>query len=169
VNILFHVSGILSYNSDPNPPLPLVGYTVYLKTNPGGVTLATTVTDGTGYYSFWTMNGNYSLSSSPSMAAVWSADLFDVVAMFDYTNGTPIPDQNTLRVNCGDLNQNGDIDLFDVVLLFDRVANSVTDPQYTAPDFLFSNPIFTVNCADVPNLNFMGLSSGNVLGTNPTP
>ncbi len=167
VNLMFKVSGILTYNSDPNPPIPLVGFTVHLLTNPGNVVAGSATTDINGYYEIWTFNGNYTLDAIAPPGYAWYADLDDVVAMFNYVGGTALPDTNPLRIKSGDVNQNGDIDLDDVVDVFYKVGGEIL-PDYTAPDWVFGNPTVIVNCANV-NQNFMGLDTGNVLGTNPTP
>ncbi|MEI7898416.1 MAG: SdrD B-like domain-containing protein, partial [bacterium] len=167
-NLKFKVSGILSYNSDPNAPIPLVGFTVLLKTNPGNITVGTTTTNASGYYEFSIANGNYIIESAAPSGTIWSADLDDVIAMFDYVGGVPLPDSNPLRLIAGDVNQNGDIDLDDVIDVFYKVGGE-TLPDYTAPEWVFGNLTLTVNCADLPNQNLMGLNSGNVLGSNPTP
>jgi hypothetical protein len=168
VNLIFKISGTLTYNSAPNTPIPLVGFTVNLKTNPAMALVGTTTTDALGYFEFWAANGNYVMEALAPSGYVWSADLDDVVAMFDYVGGTPLPDQNALRIAAGDVNQNGDIDLDDVVDVFYKVGGE-TLPDYLAPDWVFGNPAIIVNCADLPNQNFMGLNTGNVLGSNPTP
>ena len=169
VNLMFKVSGLLKYDSEPDPGIALVGYTVNLKTNPGNVIVASAVTDASGYYELLALPGNYTLDAVPSGTAMWDATIFDVIAMFDYTNGTALPYQNALRLRAGDVNENGDIDIFDVIALFDRISNGTTPSDYTEPDFIFENPLLTVGSADLPNQNFMGISSGNVLGTNTTP
>jgi hypothetical protein len=170
VNTMYKVSGLAYYNSMPNPNIPLVGYTIMLKsTGIGNPIIATAVTNGSGYYELMAPPGNYFLDASPSATATWDATIFDVVAMFEYTNGTPLPYENPLRITAGDVNQNGDIDIFDVVALFDRLSSGVTPPDYTEPDFVFSHPLVSIISADVPNQDIMGLSSGDVLGTNPTP
>jgi hypothetical protein len=169
VNVMFKISGKLTYNSMPSPNIPLSGYTVYLKTNPGNVIVASAVTTATGYYEFMAAPGNYKLDASAPLTAVWYADLDDVVAMFDYTFGNPLPYTNALRITAGDVVVDGDITLDDVVAVFNRVFSGTKPPEYTAPDFVFENPLVTVTTADLPNQDFMGLSSGNVLGTNPTP
>jgi hypothetical protein len=168
VSLKFKVSGILSYNNDPSPEIPLEGFTVNLLTNPGDVLVASTITDATGYYEFWTFNGNYKLTAAAPAGYVWYADFDDVLAMFDYTFSVPIPYQNDLRVAAGDVNMNGDIDFDDVLAVFDRTF-STPNPEYIAPDWIFENPTFIVDCADLPGTNFMGLNTGDVLGTNTTP
>jgi len=170
-NNLYKISGNLKYNSDPNPELPLIGYTITLKSNPGGVVIATSTTDANGYYSFWAGgNSSYSITIVPGPSAQYNSDIFDVLTMYDYVaNGIPIPNQIPLRIKAGDVNENGDIDIFDVLLVYDRVANSVKAPEYTAPDFVFDTTNISVNCSNLPNVTILGLSSGNVLGTNPNP
>jgi hypothetical protein len=168
VNLMFKVSGTLVYNSEPQTDIALVGFTVNLKTNPGDVTVGTATTDANGYYEIWTSNGDYYLEAVAPSGYAWYADFDDVLAMFDYTFGTPIPYQNALRIRAGDVNENGDIDFDDVLAVFDRTFGT-SNPEYLAPDWVFEVPTFSISCADLPSQDFMGLNTGNVLGSNPTP
>lgn len=167
LNVTFKISGTLKYNSDPNLRIPLVGYTVKLLTI-GDVLVTSTVTDGSGYFEFFTSNGSFKLDAAPPSIYNYYSDLDDVLAMLQYTVGEPIPFFNDLRLLAGDVNQNGDIDLDDVVDVLQRGVGEKL-PDYTAPDWVFSVKLVNCSCADVPNQNFMGLNTGNVLGTNPTP
>ncbi len=172
VNLKFKISGLLNYNSDPSPLIPLVGYTVYLKVNLNNNIIDSTITDANGYYEFFAPNGSYLLDAKAPNTANWYADLDDVLALWDYTLGNSLPYENTLRLLAGDVTQNflngGGIDLGSILALWDRTLG-VLDPEYTAPDFVFENPIVTINNSSVTNTNFMGLCSGNVLGSNPNP
>lgn len=170
---LVKISGLLQYNSDPNPRLPLKNFTVQLKTYPGNLIIGSATTDATtGYYEIWTAPGTYKLGAvepatyNPNYN--WYADMDDVTAMFDYTFGTPIPYVNALRYTAADVTQSGDIDFDDVLAVFDRMYGT-KDPNYTLPDWIFEQPTLTINCSDLVNQNFMGLNSGNVLGSNPNP
>ena len=164
----FKISGTLKYNSDPNPRIPLEGFTVILKS--GASIIATTTTHAvTGYYEFYTTNGTYTLEASAPVTSSWYADIDDVTAINDYTGGYDgIPYLNALRLLAADVNQNGDVDIDDITDLNDRTGG-YSNPDYTAPDWVFETPSITVSCSDVLNTDFMGLCSGNVLGSNPTP
>jgi len=167
INTKFLISGTLKYNSDPSTEIPLVGFTATLKTNPGDVTYTTDLTDANGVYRFWAPNGSYKIYSSAPSGYIWYSDFADVLAMFDYGFGTPIPYQNALRISAGDVNQNGDIDFNDVSAVFNRQFG-IPDPNYIAGDWVYEIPVINCNCANV-NQNIMGLNTGNVLGTNATP
>jgi hypothetical protein len=168
VNVSFMISGLLRYDNTPNPLLPLVGFTVYLKQ--GVTTIASTLTDGTGHYSFMAPNGNYTLSATARPGDPWYGDLDDVTALFDYVlSGGPLAYETPLRLTAGDVVVTGVIDLDDVVSEFNRVLDGTPPPDFTAPDWLFDNPAITVSGADLPNQNFFGLCAGDVLGNNPTP
>lgn len=165
---LLKISGTLKYNSDPLTRLPLKGFTVNLKTNPGMTIVASATTTPTGYYELWAANGNYKLDALPPAIYLWYADFDDVLALFDYTFGTPLPEENALRLTAGDVTQSGSIDFDDVLAVFDRTFGNY-NPNYTAPDWIFEQPPLTITCSNLPNQDFMGINSGNVRGTNPTP
>jgi hypothetical protein len=170
VNVSFEVSGLLRYDNTPNTLLPLVGFTVYLKTDPGGSVVDSATTDGTGYFELMAPNGNYKLSASPAPSSIWFGDLDCAVAIFDYVlSGGPLPYETPLRLLAADVALSGVIDLDDVVAEFNRVLAGTPIPEFTAPDWLFDNPSITVSGADLPNQDFFGLCSGDVLGNNPTP
>ncbi len=173
INTSFKVSGVLKYNSDPNTQIPLSGYTVHLKTFPGDVTVTTAVTDANGYYELWAGNGNYTLDAEPNPLSIWYADLPDVAALFNYTFGTPIPLSNLypFRILAGDVAPpfDGDPNLTDVVAVFNRAFYGIKPPDYLAPDWIFQRPLVIINNADEPAQDFLGLCTGNVLGSNPTP
>lgn len=173
INTTHKVSGILKYNSDPNTQIPLSGYTVHLKSFPGGATVTTAVTDADGYYELWAGNGNYTLDAEQNPASVWYADLPDVAALFNYTFGTPIPlsDVFPFRILAGDVAPpfDGDPNLTDVVAVFNRAFYGIKPTDYQAPDWIFQRPLVIINNGDKTGQNFLGLCTGNVLGTNPTP
>lgn len=167
VNVRFLISGNLKYNSDPQPRIPLVGHMVKLLTMTDDL-VGTFTTNATGYFEFRAPNGNYKLTVEPAAGYIHYVDLDDVVALFDNTMGTPFPYENALRLKAGDVNENGYIDLDDVVDVFQRTMGEIL-PDYTAPDWIYEDITVTCSCADLPDVNIMGLNSGNVLGTNPTP
>ncbi len=168
VDLKFKISGTLKYNSDPNLSGPLYGFKVYLETNPGIVKKDSVITNSSGYFEFFAANGDYKLDIVAPDTTVWYADMDDLQAMFNYVLGFDIPYSNDLRIRAGDVNQNGDIDIDDLDLVFNRILGFVL-PSYTAPDWLFEQREFNVSCADVSYPVILGLNSGNVLGTNPTP
>ncbi len=167
VNVKFKISGTLQYNSDPNPRIPLEGFTVTLKS--GSNSISTTTSEAvTGYFELLAPNGSYTIEATPKAGLPWFGDMDNVLAIFFYQNSVPLPNQNPLNALAGDVNQNGDMDLDDVVDVFFR-CSAIILPDYTAPDWLFEIPSINVSCADVSNTNFLGLTSGDVLGINPTP
>lgn len=169
---LIKVSGTLKYNSDDalgRVRIPLKGFTVNLKSDPGNVTVGTAITNANGEYEIWAPTGTYKLEAAAAPAEYdWVADMDDVLAMFDKTMGYSIPFENPLRLTAGDVNMTGDIEFEDVLAVFDKM-NQFFNPDYLAPDWVFENPTITINCADVPNQDFMGLNSGDVLGNNTQP
>jgi hypothetical protein len=166
VTVLYKVSGILEYNSDPNPRIPLVGFTVNLKD--GLVTIVSTTTDANGYYEFWTSNGTYSLDVITASGAFYYSDFDDVLALYDYiVTGNLIPEQNSLRLLACDVDLNNDINFDDVLALYDLVTTG-TSPAFIAPEFIYETPSIIVNSVDL-NQNILGICSGNILGSNTTP
>jgi len=170
VNYYFTVSGTLNYDSEPQPLIPLDGFTVEIRTEPGGILVGSCVTSVIGYYEFSVPNGTYKLSVlQPSdIDHPWYSDLDNALALYDYSLVVPtLPYENALRLLAGDVNMVGGIDLDDAIILLNRILFA-SDPDYTSPNWVFENPTVNVNNADV-SLNFMGLSSGDVLGTNTNP
>jgi hypothetical protein len=171
VNLNFMVSGTLKYDSDPNTRIPLSGYTVYLKTDPGNVTVGTAVTNASGYYSILAPNGNYKLSASAPTTLPY-ADLPDALALFNYTMGTAIPYETAdgLRALAGDVAAplNGIPDLVDVLAIFNWTVSGVKPAEFIAPAWVFQTPSVVISSA-AQTVNILGLNTGNVLGSNPTP
>ena len=171
VNLSFKVSGTLKYDSDPNTRIPLSGYTVTLKTDPGNVTYGTSVTNASGYYEIWAPNGNYKLGATAPVTVCY-ADLQDVVALFNYTLTGTIPNDTPdhLRVAAGDVAAplNGYPDLVDVVSIFNWTVAGVKPSTFIAPAWVFQTPSVVINSA-AQTIDLLGLNTGNVRGTNPTP
>jgi hypothetical protein len=170
VNLKWKISGLLRYDNTPNPLLPLQNFTVYLKNNPSGTTVASVTTDASGYFEFSNFNGNYKLDAAAPGGEAWYGDFDDVVTLFNYSfYADPIPYQTPLRLLAGDVVVNNSIDFDDVVAEFNFAFYGVQPPEFDAPLWLFETPTLGVNCADVANQNFFGLCAGDVLGNNPTP
>jgi hypothetical protein len=183
----YKISGILAYNSAPNTDIPLTSVTVFLKTNPGNVLVASTTTDGTGYFQFLLVpNGLYTLDASTSKA--WGGvNTIDAQRVFAYASSggaTPLPNQNALRLQAADVNLSGTINTIDAQLIFSRQATGIKPGPYSAADWFFGDinvvpsfplvpaailPVVTVSGADVVK-NFWGLCSGDVNGSySPIP
>ncbi len=171
VNLNFMVSGTLKYNSDPNTRIPLSGFTVSLKTDPGNVTVGSSVTNASGFYSILAPNGTYKLVATAPITVCY-ADLPDALALFNYTLLGTIPNDTPdhLRVLAGDVAAplNGFPDLVDVLAIFNWTVSGVKPVNFIAPPWVFQSPSVVINSA-AQTKDFMGLNSGNVLGSNPTP
>ncbi|MFZ4401857.1 MAG: beta strand repeat-containing protein, partial [Bacteroidales bacterium] len=169
VNVIsakYKISGTVKYNSDPNPELPLVGYKVKLLS--GSVVIDSVITNASGYYEFMALNGTYTIEPEASATAYWYGDFDDVLAIYDYVvTGPPLPGENAIRLLAADVNLDGDINFTDVTALYDRVVNGYS-ADFTAPDFVFETPTVIVNNAVVVK-NILGLSAGNIYGSNTTP
>jgi len=172
LNLKSKISGILAYDSDPNPRAPLHGFTVFLTTLSGDK-LDSIITDINGYYEFMAFNGQYKITASSPDTAVWYADFDDATTITNYIENydeSYIPYVNSLKILAADVNMSGDVDYDDVLALLDRISNYPYSPLFTAPDFLFETPTVNVNSSDVPNINILGICSGNVNGyTNENP
>ena len=163
--MLYKISGTLKYNSDPNPQIPLVGFTVNLKD--GINTVATTTTDVNGYYEFNVPNGTYTIESSASNSAQYYSDWDDVMAIYNWSYSVPFANQNSLRELACDVNQDNSVDFTDVMAVYYK-SFGVSTPDFTLQDFIFENPSIIVNSSAVSQ-NILGICSGNVLGTNASP
>ena len=169
VNVIsakYKISGILKYNSDPSPEIPLVGYKVKLLS--GSIVIDSVVTDTSGYYELSAINGTYTIESVAPPTAYWYGDFDDVLAIYDYVvTGPPLPGENAVRLLAADVNVDGDINFTDVTALYERVVDGYS-ADFTAPDFVFETPTVIVNNAVVVQ-NILGLSAGNIYGSNTTP
>lgn len=166
VNIAsFKVSGIVEYNSDPNPRIPLVGFTVNIKS--GLTIVGTTLTDANGYYEFWVSNGSYDIEVIAPYDAQHYCDFDDVMAVYYWSYDVPFAYQNALRERACDVNEDSMVDFTDVMAIYYK-SFGVTTSDFTLPDFIFEQPSITVSSANYLQ-DILGICSGNVLGTNLTP
>lgn len=170
VNVKFKISGTVKYNSDPMPRIPLTGHKVKLLTVTND-SVTSGLTDATGSYQMWAPNGSYHIVVSPPNNYTVYSDIDDAMAIFDHYMGYPIPlsDVFPLRLVAGDVNQNGEPDIDDAMYIFDLYMGFPKSPAWTAPDWIYQTVTVNCNCDNVPNVHILGLNSGNVLGTNPTP
>jgi hypothetical protein len=184
VNMAYMVSGFLTYNNVSNSPL--VGFTVYLQDGPQPIppaivpipaNIASTTTDGNGYFEMSVPNGTYYLYASTTTpwntSAVNSGDVIQLrlyIANQPNTILYPVtpPPPWLLRQLAANINWDGSINSGDVIALRLRIANQPS-PNYIAPDWLFQNPVVIVNSANMINQNFMGILSGDVNGSYPNP
>jgi hypothetical protein len=184
VNLVYMVSGTLTYNNVTNSPL--VGFKVYLKDGPQPIPPAigpiptkidSTTTDINGYFEMFVPNGTYYLYASTTTPWNYTAvNTGDVIQLRLYIANQPNtilypvtpPPPWTLRQLAADINQDGFINTGDVIPLRLRIAGQPS-PNYLAPDWLFENPVVIVNSANMINQNFMGILSGDVNGSYPNP
>ena len=170
VNVKFKISGTLKYNSDPNPRIPLTGFRVKLL-NLNNDSITSGITSAAGYYEFWAPNGNYQVSVVPPSNTAPYSDMDDAIAILNHFMGYPIPlsDEFPIRLLAGDVNQSGEPEMDDAIYILDLFMGYPKSPYWTAPDWIFDAHTVNCSCSDVPGVNILGLTSGNVLGTNPAP
>ena len=182
VNMVYKVSGILTYDNVANSPLG--GITVYLKqgtdpypnTTPVPIIAASTITDATGYFEMYVANGTYWLDGDRDFP-LWSTDWVnggDIINIQRYLGGwsnsigpiTPTPPW-TLRQKAANVFMNANIDGGDIIALQRRINGLPYNPNYTAGNMTFEHPQVTVDNAPVIQ-NVEALSTGDVTGSyNP--
>jgi len=184
VNLKFKISGYLTYDGWPRTDTITVRHmNVYLKSGaeplppavtPVPTTLDVTTTDATGYFEFWAFNGTYYLYGDTASAKAYGGlNNLDVLLTKQYVSNPglyplPGPPPNTLRYRAADVNNSGTILNNDVLLMKIRVATGLKPAAWKAANWLFENPMVTVNCANLTQ-NFHALCSGDVNGTYPSP
>jgi len=177
VNYKFKISGYVTYDNNPNPNLPLGGVKVYAKdgaepipplTTPIPNKIDSVTTDGTGYFEIYVLSNTYYLyaSNSAARAGIGPAD---VVNLRNYVANI-LPNTivgDPLRVRAADLNQDGLVNGADLTILKNDIAH-LPNPNFTAPNWMFTNPQVIVNCADV-SANLSAICAGDVNGSYPNP
>jgi hypothetical protein len=149
------VSGILNYANVAETPLD--NSTVELWNDDGTVMIASTTTDVNGYYEFaGVLPGDYSLQASTTKA--WGGvDQTDAFLIY----GTPGAFTGIFFL-AADVNESGDIDQTDAFIVYGRTQPPYDKPSsWTAPDWVFENPVFNVGGSDV-SVDILGLCSGDV-------
>ena len=170
INVKFKISGFLRYNGAPRPDtITLRNVKIYLKTNPGAVTIDSAMTDGAAYYSFYAANGAYTLNPTCTKPHGGLTSVDALAIQLKIAIGQPFPYENALRLLAADVNQSGTITSTDALLIKLRIVGIPT-PTLTAPNWLFETPAIMVNCAGL-NQNIWGICSGDVNGSyvNPIP
>ncbi len=175
INLSHSISGFLAYDKHPSPNLPLANATIYIKSGPEPIPpatapvpaiIATTTTDGTGFFSVNVPNGTYFIyaSTSDPWGGVDNGDVINIrryaASLFPNTVDTP------LRVRASDINQDGAVDNGDVIPLRRRIAGLLPNPGYVIADWSFDNPSVVVSGANV-TVNLLGTCSGEVNGSYP--
>jgi len=170
VNVKFKVSGYLQYNGAPRPDtLSLRHVAIQFQENPGATLAGTVQTDENGFYEIYLPNGSYTLVPSCSKAWGGNTSIDALLIQLKIALASPFPNENALRLEAADVNESGTITATDALLIKLRLAGIPT-PTWTAPDWLFQNPVITVDCG-ATSQNFWGLCSGDVNGSyaNPLP
>lgn len=158
------ISGLVTYNN--NASTPLNNCTVTLKQ--GLVDVATTTTDGTGFYEFGLLDdGAYSIVVTTTKP--WGGvNVADATLMQRHIANLPGYVLTGLRFLAGDVTNNNAIAVNDVTFVKRRIAN--TPPwSFNRGDWVFESTSVTVSSANVVQ-NIKGLTAGDVNGSyTPAP
>ena len=162
VNVLpmYDVSGTVTYANGASTPMDYIS--VFL-TNPD--TLQNTYTDSNGDYLFtYVDNGTYTLLSSTDKPR-GGTDILDVIRTKQFLGGsyafTP------LQYDAADVNNNASVDILDAIFM-QQLLGGTLNPGWTAPDWIFEDPIFTVSGSDVV-VDYQALCSGDPNGSYTPP
>jgi len=153
------ISGYVTYDNIASTPLN--NCTVTLKQ--GLTTVATTSTNGSGYYEFNLVeNGTYSIAVSTTMP--WSnlgVDIDDLSAMLSHIlNVSPI---SGLRLIAGDVLDQNSIDVDDVSSVMTRIL-AMPGWIFDRGDWVFENPTVVIS-SNNETVNIKGLLAGDVDGS----
>lgn len=168
LTVTFTVSGVLKYAEDDASSSNTIPFsTVYLKTSDGSSTLAFTVTDSEGNYSFSNViAGAYKLEASSTIDATQAYDETDAFYIYIFQESLL-----GLRALAADVNMADGIDetdAFIVYLSYDE-ANYNKIPEWTAPDWIFESLSISV-LSDNLVQDIQGICSGDVNADfNPNP
>lgn len=160
LTVTYSISGVLKYANTSGGVRPITNSTVYLKTSDGLTVLASTVSDGSGNFTFSDVTaGSYKLDASTSKA--WGGlTLADYAIVRSFVNtGTPV--LTGIFWTAADVNMSSTITLADYAIIRNRV-NTGSTAGWTAPDWFFQILDVTVTNANVINADVIGICSGDV-------
>ncbi len=165
----YFVSGYLKYDGRPRPDtLKMANVIINIIRVSDNAVISTDTTDVNGYYEFSVPNENYKLVAITTKPH-GGVNLADVLALKAKITGTftPLPFENALRLRAADVNVStgGILNVGDLLALKAKSLNTLVIPTYTAPDWLFDIPTFTVNNSNI-EVNFWGICSGDLNGSN---
>ena len=173
LNALRTISGVLKY-ANTGTVKPLRNSTVYLKTADGLSTIDQATTDDNGSYTFTNVDaGDYKLYAETTI--VWGGvNIFDAIYIkVNYATINAAP--GTMRFFASDVNVSISVNVFDAIWV-KQYAQSTTNPktkpsQWTAPDWVFSNPSILVVYGSDLSVDIEAICSGdaNISYTPPTP
>ncbi len=150
------VSGTLDYVSGDTIP----NSTVYLKSADDSSTVASAGTNADGDFEITGVApGDYFLDASTTTDATTSYDQTDAFVI--YLSGSGL---TGLYFLAGDVNEDGFADQTDAFIVYlSWAAGNVKGPSWSAPDWIFENPSFTVSTSNVTQ-NLSGICSGDANG-----
>jgi len=162
------VTGQLTYNGDVTRPICTKNSsvtTVYLKNVADSTIAYTTTADTIGNFVFDAVAvGDYFLDASSSISATLAYDIDDALVVYDYVNG--LATLTGLEFQAGDAAYNSLVDIDDAFVIYDAViaSNDKTGTGWTAPDWIFENPVVNVTSSSVVQ-DFSGIASGDATGS----
>jgi len=154
----YKVSGILKYANEAGTPL--TNSTVELWNEDGTIFIESTTTSEDGSYEFiGVIAGNYVLKASTDKTA-GGVDVFDAFDVYDFWF-TGSPNLTGIYFTAADVNEDGEVDAFDAFDIYDYWLNGVKPASWTAPPWVFENPLISVSVGDI-TIDIKGLCSGDV-------
>lgn len=153
---LFQVSGLLSY--DDTAKTKLAGMKLLLR-DQEGCTIDSAMTGPGGSYQFTGLrNGNYFVEPASELA--WGGvNATDALAAELHYSGTPGFLLQGLKARAADVDENGDIDENDALMIEQRTIGLIN--EFPAADVVFSDPEINVSGENV-NRNLFLLIRGDV-------
>lgn len=154
-----NISGQVSYqNMETLLQTPLQDVNVFLKGTASAMDSSTTDAAGNFIFSGKT-NDTYLLSAATSKAwggvnstdALWIQQYFAGIRKFD-----------SLQFKAADVNRSGQVNSGDALIIRQRTIGVIN--SFLAGDWVFENPVLTVNNSDV-NINLRALCTGDVNGS----
>ncbi len=148
------VSGNLTYVSG----LVIPNTTVYLKSQGDDSVIATTAADGSGDFEFaGVVPGDYYLDASTTTPSQSPTSLDAVTVFYTYLTLTGLYEL------ASDVNEDGIANTLDAAIIYYSWFGGSKVPDWTAPDWIFENPTFSVVVSDIVQ-DFEGISSGDANG-----
>ncbi|MEZ5082116.1 MAG: carboxypeptidase-like regulatory domain-containing protein [Bacteroidales bacterium] len=156
------ISGTITYSNAAMTPLTGCSIDLYDNTD---TYIASTTTDGTGYYEFpGLIDGDYTLETTVVKAkgGITTVDGIIIARIAAGIGGPYTP----LQFLAADVNTSGVVTTTDGILVKRRAAG--LPGEWTAPDYVFESPAVNINTGD-ETVDYQGVCSGDVNGSFTPP